>query len=98
MGGARMYPLSSDFIQSQIDLYMSKNAGREITPDSIMDICGDRDVATNELERWQSRHKDDSSLLESESGGISVKVYFSIKQDPEQVVIRDKWKKRRGKR
>ena len=98
MGSARMYPLSGDFIQSQIDLYMSRNAGREITPDNVMDICGDRGVAINELKRWQSRHEDDSALLESESGGISVKVYFSIKQDPEQAVIRDNWKKRRGKR
>ena len=98
MGGARMYPLSSDFIQSQIDLYMSKNAGREITPDSIMDICGDRDVATNELERWQSRHTDVSDLIGLGNGRLGVKVYYSASQDPEQVVIRDNWKKRRGKR
>lgn len=93
-----MYPLSSDFIQSQIDLYMSKNAGREITPDSIMDICGDRDVATNELERWQSRHTDVSDLIGLGNGRIGVKVYYSASQDPEQAVIRDNWKKRRGKR
>jgi hypothetical protein len=98
MGGARMYPLSGETAQTYLDRYMPMNAGRIVIPDEIVDVCGDPVIALDELRRWQSRHTDVSDLIGLGNGRLGVKVYYSASQDPEQVVIRDNWKKRRGKR
>ena len=97
MGSARMYPLSDDSVQTYLDRYMPMQAGRIVRPDEIYDVCGDPVISQDELKRWQNRHKDDSCQMDIGNGMIGVKVYFSAREDPEQVVIKDKWKKRRGK-
>ena len=63
MGSARMYPQSSDMVQTYLDRYMPMNAGRIVIPDEIVDVCGDPVIALDELRRWQSRHTDVSDLI-----------------------------------
>ena len=84
-------------VQTRLDLYMPRQAGRIVRPAEVMDICGDLVNAQDQLLIWQSRHMDVSDQMDLGNGMIGVKVYFSAKEDPEQVVIRDNWQKRRGR-
>ncbi|MGC8699284.1 MAG: hypothetical protein ACP5RE_03820 [Candidatus Acidifodinimicrobium sp.] len=89
-------------IQTRLDLYIPRQAGRIVRPDEIVDICGDIVSAQDHLRIWQSRHRDVSDQMDLGNGMIGVKVYYSARKDPEQEVIKNKWhekaERRRGGR
>ncbi len=85
-------------IQTRLDLYIPRQAGRIVRPDEIVDICGDIVSAQDHLRIWQSRHSDVSDQMDLGNGMIGVKVYYSAKEDPEQEVMRNNLRKRRGRR
>ncbi len=68
-------------IQTRLDLYMPRQAGRIVRPDEVVYICGDVIAAQDQLKMWQARHSDTSDQMDLGNGMIGVKVYFSAKQD-----------------
>ncbi len=85
-------------IQTKLDLYIPRQAGRIVMPDEIFDICGDIVSAQDQLKAWQSLHEDVSDQIDLGNGKIGVKVYYSAREDPEQEVIRNNLRKRRGRK
>ena len=82
-------------VQTKLDLYIPRQAGRVVRPDEVIDICGDIVSAQDQLKIWQSRHQEVSDQIDLGNGMIGIKVYSSAYTDPEQIVIRNNWKKRR---
>ncbi len=80
-------------IQTRLDLYMPRQAGRVVRPGDVICICGDIVTAQDQLRIWQARHQEISDQMDLGNGMIGVKIYYSAKEDPEQVVIKDKWKR-----
>ena len=68
-------------IQTRLDLYMPRQAGRIVRPDEEIYICGDVVIAQDQLKMWQARHQDISNQIDLGNGKIGVKVYYSAKQD-----------------
>ena len=68
-------------IQSRLDLYMPRQAGRVVRPDEVIYICGDIVAAQDQLKLWQSRHQEISDQVDLGNGMIGVKVFYSAKQD-----------------
>ena len=68
-------------IQTRLDLYMPRQAGRIVRPDDVIYICGDVVIAQDQLKMWQSRHQETSDQMDLGNGKIGVKVYYSAKQD-----------------
>ena len=80
-------------IQTRLDLYMPRQAGRVVKPYDVIYICGDVIAAQDQLKMWQARHPDTSDQMDLGNGMIGVKVYFSAKQDVDFEIQR---KKRHG--
>ena len=92
-------------IQTRLDLYMPRQAGRVVRPDEVIHICGDIVSAQDQMkiwqarhpdisdQIWQARHSDTSDQMDLGNGMIGVKVYFSAKQDIDFDIMR---KKRHG--
>ena len=77
-----MGTIQVDFgIQTRLDLYMPRQAGRVVRPDEVIDICGDIVSAQDQLKMWQERHQETSDQMDLGNGMIGVKVYYSAKQD-----------------
>ena len=68
-------------IQTRLDLYMPRQAGRVVRPDDVIYICEDIVIAQDQLKMWQSRHQETSDQIDLGNGKIGVKVYHSAKQD-----------------
>ena len=80
-------------IQSRLDLYMPRQAGRVVRPDEVIHICGDIVAAQDQLRLWQSRHQDVSDQVDLGNGMIGVKVFYSAEKDIDLEIQR---KKRHG--
>ena len=80
-------------IQSRLDLYMPRQAGRVVRPDEVIYICGDIVAAQDQLRLWQSRHQDVSDQVDLGNGMIGVKVFYSAEKDIDLEIQR---KKRHG--
>ncbi len=92
-------------IQARLDLYMPRQAGRTVSPDDVIYICGDIVKAQDQLKLWQMRHQDVSNQLDLGNGKIGIRVYYSMVQDIDFDIQRRKWhaylvriKKRGGER
>ena len=68
-------------IQTRLDLYMPRQAGRVVRPDEVVYICGDVIAAQDQLKMWQARHPDTSDQMDLGNGMIGVKVYYSARKD-----------------
>ena len=68
-------------IQTRLDLYMPRQAGRVVRPSEVIHICGDIVAGQDQLRAWQSRHQEISDQIDLGNGMIGVKVYYSAKQD-----------------
>jgi hypothetical protein len=68
-------------MQTRLDLYMPRQAGRIVRPDEVIYICGDVVIAQDQLKMWQARHQETSDQIDLGNGKIGVKVYYSAKQD-----------------
>ena len=80
-------------IQTRLDLYMPRQAGRIVRPDEVVYICGDVIAAQDQLKMWQARHSDTSDQMDLGNGMIGVKVYYSAEHDIDFDIQR---KKRHG--
>ncbi len=86
-----MGTIQVDFgIQTRLDLYMPRQAGRVVRPDEVIDICGDIVSAQDQMKIWQERHREISDQMDLGNGKIGVKVYFSAKQDVDFEIQREK--------
>jgi hypothetical protein len=77
-------------IQTRLDLYMPRQAGRVVRPDEVIYICGDVVTGQDQLKMWQSRHQETSDQIDLGNGKIGVKVYYSAKQDIDSGIQREK--------
>ena len=68
-------------IQTRLDLYMPRQAGRVVRPDDVIYICGDIVSAQDQLKMRQARHPDISDQMDLGNGMIGVKVYYSAEHD-----------------
>ena len=77
-------------IQTRLDLYMPRQAGRVVRPDEVIDICGDIVAGQDQLKMWQARHPDISNQMDLGNGMIGVKVYYSAEHDIDFDIMRKK--------
>lgn len=80
-------------MQTRLDLYMPRQAGRVVRPADVVYICGDIVAAQDQLKLWQSRHQDVSDQIDQGNGMIGVKVFYSAEHDVDFEIQR---KKRHG--
>ena len=77
-------------IQTRLDLYMVRQAGRVVRPDEVIYMCGDIVAADAQLKIWQSRHQDISDQIDRGNGMIGIKVFYSAEKDTDAEILKKK--------
>ena len=77
-------------MQTRLDLYMPRQAGRVVRPDEVIFICGDVVAAQDQLKLWQARHQDVSDQIDRGNGMIGIKVFYSEEKDIDFEIQRKK--------
>ena len=77
-------------IQTRLDLYMPRQAGRVVRPYDVIYICGDIVAAQDQMRIWQGRHQEISDQIDLGNGMIGVKIYYSARVDIDFEIQREK--------